>query len=77
MPLTIKKFSRAWQGHFLSYILQSWQICFFFVDVQMILLSLFDTFDCLKSEKNEKGFHSMGSELLGLGKYHGNTGLVR
>ena len=64
MPLTIKNFSRAWQGHFLSQALQTWQICFFFVDVQMILLSYLDTSDCLEIEKNEKAFHSSCSELL-------------
>ena len=64
MPLTIKNFSRAWQGHFLSQVLQTWQICFFFVDVQMILLSYLDASDCLEIEKNEKAFHSSCSELL-------------
>ena len=64
MPLTIKNFSRAWQGHFLSQALQTWQICFFFVDVQMILLSYLDTSDCLEIEKNEKAFHSSCSGLL-------------
>ena len=64
MPLTIKNFSRAWQGHFLSQALQTWQICFFLVDVQMILLSYLDTSDCLEIEKNEKAFHSSCSELL-------------
>ena len=58
MPLTIKNFSRAWQGHFLSQALQTWQICFFFVDVQMILLSYLDTSDCLEIEKNVKVFLS-------------------
>ena len=66
MPLTIKNFSRAWQGHFLSQALQTWQICFFFVDVQMILLSYLDTSDCLEIEKNEKAFLSRYSELFGL-----------
>ena len=66
MPLTIKNFSRAWQGHFLSQALQTWQICFFLVDVQMILLSYLDTSDCLEIEKNEKAFHSSCSELFGL-----------
>ena len=65
MPLTIKNFSRAWQGHYLSQALQTWQICFFFVDVQMILLSYLDTSDCLKIEKNEKAFLSRYSELFG------------
>ena len=64
MPLTTKNFSRAWQGNFFSHILQTWQICFFFVDIQMILLSLLDTFDCLEIEKNEKAFLSRYSELL-------------
>ena len=64
MPLTIKNFSRAWQGHFLSQALQTWQICFFFVDVQMILLSYLDTSDCLEIEKNEKAFLSRYSELF-------------
>ena len=66
MPLTIKNFSRAWQGHFLSQALQTWQICFFFVDVQMILLSYLDTSDCLEIEKNEKAFLSRYSELFDL-----------
>ena len=66
MPLTIKNFSRVWQGHFLSQALQTWQICFFFVDVQMVLQSYLDTSDCLEIEKNEKAFHSSCSELLGL-----------
>ena len=68
MPLTIKNFSRAWQGHFLSQALQTWQICFFLVDVQMILLSYLDTSDCLEIEKNEKAFLSRYSELFVL--YH-------
>ena len=66
MPLTIKNFSRAWQGHFLSQALQTWQICFFFVDVQMILLSYLDTSDCLEIEKNKKAFLSRYSELFDL-----------
>ena len=65
MPLTIKNFSRAWQGHFLSQALQTWEICFFSLDVQMILLSYLDISDCLEIEKNEKAFHSICSELLG------------
>ena len=73
MPLTIKNFSRAWQGHFLSQALQTWQICFFFVDVKMILLSLLETFDCLKVEKNEKAFLSRYSELLDLVYLINNT----
>ena len=76
MPLTIKNFSRAWQGHFLSQALQTWQICFFFVDVQMILLSLLNTFGCLRNEKNEKGFHSMCSELLGCKVFLGGFVLI-
>ena len=64
MPLTIKNLSRALQGHFLSQVLQTWQICFFFVDVQMILLSYLDTSDCLEIEKNEKAFLSRYSELF-------------
>ena len=64
MPLTILNFSRAWQEHFLSHTLQTWQVYFFFVDVQMILLSLLDTSDCFKVEKNEKAFLSSCSELL-------------
>ena len=64
MPLTIKNFSRAWQGHFLSQALQTWQICFFFVDLQSILIPLLDVYDCLKVEKNEKAFLSICSELL-------------
>ena len=66
MPLTNKNFSRAWQGHFLSQALQTWQICFFFVDVQMILLPYLDTSDCLEIEKNEKAFLSRYSELFDL-----------
>ena len=66
MPLTTKNFSRVWQGNFFSHILQTWQICFFFVDVQMILLPLFDKSDCLEIEKNEKAFLSRYSELFGL-----------
>ena len=66
MPLTILNFSRAWQEHFLSHTLQTWQVCFFWVDVQMIYVSLLDTSDCFKVEKNEKAFLSSCSELLGL-----------
>ena len=66
MPLTIKNFSRAWQGHFLSQALQTWQICFFFVDVKMILLPYLDASDCLEIEKNEKAFLSRYSELFDL-----------
>ena len=73
MPLTIKNFSRAWQGYFLSQALQTWQICFFFVDVKMILLLVLDTFDCLKVEKNEKAFLSRYSELLDLVYLINNT----
>ena len=54
IPLTIKNFSRAWQGHFFRDTLQTWQIFFFFVDAQMILLSPLDTLDCLKKWKNKK-----------------------
>ena len=75
MPLTIKNFSRAWQGHFLSQALQTWQICFFFVDVQMILLSYLDTSDCLEIEKNEKAFLSRYSELFVL--LHANLTLLQ
>ena len=67
MPLTIKNFSRAWQGHFLSQALQTWQICFFFVDVKMILLPYLDASDCLEIEKNEKAFLSRYSELFAQG----------
>ena len=73
MPLTIKNFSRAWQGHFLSQALQTWQICFFFVDVQMILLSYLDTSDCLEIEKNEKAFLSRYSELFDLSHLRNTT----
>ena len=45
-PLIIFNFSRVWQVHFLSYILQTWQICFFFVDLQLISVSLLN--HCLK-----------------------------
>ena len=65
MPLTILNFSRAWRTHFLSNYLQTWQICFFFVDLQLISVSLLDLYDCLKVEKNEKAFLSICSELLG------------
>ena len=67
MPLTILNFSRAWQAHFLSNTLQTWQSCLFFVDLQLILLSLLDTCDYIEFEKNEKAFLSICSELLGLG----------
>ena len=65
MSLTIFNFSRAWWAHFLSNYLQTWQICFFFVDLQSILIPLLDVYDCLKVEKNEKAFLSICSELLG------------
>ena len=66
MPLTIFNFSRAWRAHFLSNYLQTWQSCFFFVDLQLILMLLLDLYDCLKVEKNEKAFLSIFSELLGI-----------
>ena len=70
-PLTILNFSRAWRAHFLSNTLQTWQSCLFFVDLQLILLSLLDICDYMKFEKNEKAFLSICSELLGL--EHGGT----
>ena len=66
MPLTISNFSRAWQAHFLSNTLQTWQNCLFFVDPQLILLSLLEMYDFIKFEKSEKAFLSKCSELLEL-----------
>ena len=66
-PLRSLKWSRAWQAHFLSNALQTWQSCLFFVDVQLILLSLLDIYDYIKFEKIEKAFLSIFSELLGVG----------
>ena len=64
MPLTILNFSRAWRAHFLSNTLQTWQSCLFFVDLQLISLSLLDTCDYIEFEKSEKAFLSICSELF-------------
>ena len=66
MPLASQKLPRAWQAYFLSNTLQTWQSCLFFVDLQLILLSLLDVCDYMKFEKNEKAFLSICSELLAL-----------
>ena len=66
MPLTILNFSRAWRAHFLSITLQTWQSCLFFVDLQLIFLSLLDMYDYIEFEKSEKAFLSICSELLEL-----------
>ena len=66
MPLTISNLSRAWQAHFLSNTLQTWQSCLFFVDLKLMLLSLLDMYDYIKIEKSEKAFLSICSELLAL-----------
>ena len=61
---TILNFKRAWGAHFLSNNHQTWQICYFFVDLQIILLPLLEFLNCLKVEKNAGAFISRFSELL-------------
>ena len=64
---TISNFKRAWWAHFLSHTHETQEICFFFGDVQIILLSFFELSNCLKVEKNAEAFISRSSELLGSG----------
>ena len=61
---TILSFSRAWQAYFLSHSHQTPQICYFFADVQIILLSFLEISNCFKSTKNAGAFLSRYSELL-------------
>ena len=63
---TISNFKRAWQAHFLSHTLETQEICCFFRDVQIILLSFFYSLYCLKVTKIAGAFLSRCSELLAL-----------
>ena len=63
---TILSFSRAWQAYFLSHSHQTPQICYFFADVQIILLSFLEISSYFKVTKNAGAFLSRCSELLGL-----------
>ena len=63
---TISNFKRAWRAHFFSHILETQEICCFLADVQIILLSFFDSSYCLKVTKNAEAFLSRCSELFGL-----------
>ena len=61
---TIFNFKRAWRAHFLSHSLETQEICCFFGDVQIILLSFFYLLYCLKVAKIAGAFLSRCSELL-------------
>ena len=61
---TILKLKWAWGAHFLSHTNQTWQICYFLGDVQIILLPLLGISNLLKVEKNAGFFISRFSELL-------------
>ena len=63
---TILSFSRAWQAYFLSHSHQTPQICYFFADLQIILLSFLGISNCFKNTKNAGAFLSRYSDLLGL-----------
>ena len=49
----------------MSHTYETQEICFFLADVQIILVSLFEFFDCIKVAKNAGAFLSRCSELLG------------
>ena len=61
---TILNFKRAWRVHFLCHTHKTQEICFFFGDVQIILLSFSDLSYGLKVAKNAEAFLSRCSELL-------------
>ena len=55
---TILNFKRAWRAHSLSHTHETQEICFFFGDVQIILLSLSYLSYCLKVAKSAEAFLS-------------------
>ena len=64
MPLGSSKWKWAWQAHFLSHTYETQKICCFLADVQIISVSLFESFDYIKVAKNAGAFLSRSSELL-------------
>ena len=51
MPLGSSKWKWAWRAHFLSHTHETQEICFFFGDVQIILVLLFELSNHLKVAK--------------------------
>ena len=49
---TILNFKRTWRAHILSRTHETQEICCFFADVQIILVSLFELFHYIKVAKN-------------------------